>query len=174
MFSRRPKPGTGSKPLPLVLPKMRGAANLETALIEIAIPAYNEQDVLESSIRRLRTYLDQVLSLYGVDRHRRQRQHRGTWEIATRLCSELHDVKAIHLDQKGRGRAIRTAWTASQSEVVVYMDVDLSTDLDGLLPRRPRCCPATAKWPSGRGSRQDHGFYVAASGSSSRGPTTSS
>ena len=111
-----------------------GAANLETALIEIAIPAYNEQDVLESSIRRLRTYLDQsfpfTASIVIVD----NASIDATWEIATRLCSELHDVKAIHLDQKGRGRAIRTAWTASQSEVVVYMDVDLSTDLDGLLP----------------------------------------
>ena len=43
-------------------------------------------------------------------------------------------VSAIHLDQKGRGRAIRAAWTASQSEIVAYMDVDLSTHLDGLLP----------------------------------------
>jgi putative flippase GtrA len=43
-------------------------------------------------------------------------------------------VRAQHLNQRGRGRAIRHAWLASDAEVVAYMDVDLSTDLDALLP----------------------------------------
>ena len=43
-------------------------------------------------------------------------------------------VHYLHLDAKGRGRALRAAWTASPSPVVAYMDVDLSTDLDALLP----------------------------------------
>ncbi len=47
---------------------------------------------------------------------------------------ELDGVDARHLDQKGRGRALRAAWSASTSRVVAYMDVDLSTDLDALLP----------------------------------------
>jgi glycosyltransferase involved in cell wall biosynthesis len=105
-----------------------------TALVEIAIPVYNEEEILESSIRRLRTYLDQTFpfsaSIVIVD----NASVDHTWEVAQRLCREFKGVSAIHLDQKGRGRAIRTAWTASQSEVVAYMDVDLSTDLDGLLP----------------------------------------
>ncbi len=106
----------------------------EVALVEIAIPVYNEQEVLESNVRRLRSYLDRCFpfstSIVIVD----NASVDGTWEVATRLCEELSGVGAIHLDQKGRGRAIRTAWTASRSEVVAYMDVDLSTDLDGLLP----------------------------------------
>jgi glycosyltransferase involved in cell wall biosynthesis len=112
----------------------RDGSNPPPALVEIAIPVYNEEGVLESSIRRLRSYLDRTFpfsaSIVIVDNASVDR----TWEIATRLCSELTGVKAIHLDQKGRGRAIRTAWTASSSQVVAYMDVDLSTDLDGLLP----------------------------------------
>ena len=43
-------------------------------------------------------------------------------------------VRCLHLDEKGRGRALRTAWSASDAHVVAYMDVDLSTDLDALLP----------------------------------------
>ena len=39
-----------------------------------------------------------------------------------------------HLDRKGRGLALRESWGASEAAVVVYMDVDLSTGLDGLLP----------------------------------------
>ena len=102
--------------------------------VEIAIPVYNEQEVLESSIRRLRSYLDDsfpfTASIVIVD----NASVDDTWAIAERLCDELDGVTAIHLDQKGKGRAIRAAWTLSPSEIVAYMDVDLSTDLDGLLP----------------------------------------
>jgi len=103
-------------------------------LVEIAIPVYNEEEALEASIRRLRAYLDDAFPFTAgiviVDNASTD----STWAIATRLCEEIPGVTAIHLDQKGRGRAIRTAWTASTSEIVAYMDVDLSTDLDGLLP----------------------------------------
>ena len=40
----------------------------------------------------------------------------------------------LHLDEKGRGRALRAAWSASEATVLAYLDVDLSTDLAGLLP----------------------------------------
>jgi Glycosyl transferase family 2 len=57
-----------------------------------------------------------------------------TWAIARRLSQELDDVRALHLDQKGRGRALRRACSDTDAAVVAYMDVDLSTDLDALLP----------------------------------------
>lgn len=38
----------------------------------------------------------------------------------------------MHLKHKGRGLALRAAWGTSNANVVAYMDVDLSTDLDGL------------------------------------------
>jgi glycosyltransferase involved in cell wall biosynthesis len=110
------------------------AAETDVALVEIAVPVYNEEGSLESSIRRLRAYLDASFpfsaSIVVVDNASTD----STWEIATRLSTEIEGMSAIRLAQKGRGRAIRTAWMASQSEVVAYMDVDLSTDLDGLLP----------------------------------------
>jgi glycosyltransferase involved in cell wall biosynthesis len=103
-------------------------------LVDIAIPVYNEEGGLESSVRRLRTYLDQSFpfsaSIVIVDNASTD----STWAIASRLSGEMVGVSALRLAQKGRGRAIRTAWTASRAEVVAYMDVDLSTDLDGLLP----------------------------------------
>ena len=40
----------------------------------------------------------------------------------------------MRLEQKGRGRALRAAWSASDARVVCYMDIDLSTDLRALLP----------------------------------------
>ena len=40
---------------------------------------------------------------------------------------------AVHLERRVADR-VRTAWSASAAPVVAYMDVDLSTDLDALLP----------------------------------------
>ena len=40
----------------------------------------------------------------------------------------------MHLPEKGRGRALRSVWSESDAAVLAYTDVDLSTDLAGLLP----------------------------------------
>ena len=58
----------------------------------------------------------------------------ATWVIADRLARELPEVRAVHMELPGRGRALRTIWSQSGAEVLAYMDVDLSTDLNALLP----------------------------------------
>ena len=54
--------------------------------------------------------------------------------MARALTLMLDQVTVVHLERKGRGRALRAAWTASDADVLCYMDVDLSTDLRALLP----------------------------------------
>ena len=58
----------------------------------------------------------------------------ATWVIADRLARELPEVRAVHMELPGRGRALRAIWSQSEAEVLAYMDVDLSTDLNALLP----------------------------------------
>lgn len=41
-------------------------------------------------------------------------------------------LRVLHLDQAGRGRALQEAWLGSEADVLSYMDVDLSTDLQHL------------------------------------------
>ena len=53
-----------------------------------------------------------------------------TLAIANGLKKKYADVDCIHLDKKGRGRALRKAWTHTTADIVSYMDVDLSTDLE--------------------------------------------
>ena len=48
---------------------------------------------------------------------------------AAPLCDQT-----VHLEQPGRGRALRSVWWVSSADVLAYMDVDLSTDLNALLP----------------------------------------
>ena len=73
-------------------------------------------------------------------------------------ATTLDGVEAVRLEAKGRGRALRAAWEASDAAVLAYMDVDLSTDLAGLLP-------LVAPLVSGHsdlaiGSRRAHGSRV--------------
>ena len=43
-------------------------------------------------------------------------------------------TRVIRLGQRGRGRALKQAWSTSTADVVAYMDVDLSTGLESLRP----------------------------------------
>ncbi|HWC38202.1 MAG TPA: dolichyl-phosphate beta-glucosyltransferase [Acidimicrobiales bacterium] len=105
-----------------------------TATVEVAVPVHNEERHLERSVRRLRHYLDERFPLTTVVTIADNASTDHTWSIASRLAGELEGVRAIHLDRKGRGRALRAVWGASRARVVAYMDVDLATDLDALLP----------------------------------------
>lgn len=104
------------------------------ATVEVVVPVYNEERDLGPNIRRLRGYLDQWFPFDSVVTIADNASTDGTWEIARHLAAEIPGVSAIHLDAKGRGRALRAAWSTSTADVVAYMDVDLSTDLDALLP----------------------------------------
>jgi len=98
------------------------------------VPVYNEQVVLEVSVRRLNDYLSAHLPFSYRITIVDNASTDDTWNVATALSRELPHVSARRLDQKGRGRALRQSWLASDAAVVSYMDVDLSTDLAAFLP----------------------------------------
>ncbi len=105
----------------------------ETA-VEIVVPVYNEAADLGRSIERLHRYLSEQFPLSWSVTIADNASTDSTWGIACELARTLKGVRAVHLDRKGRGRALREVWSASTARVVAYMDVDLSTDLDALLP----------------------------------------
>jgi glycosyltransferase involved in cell wall biosynthesis len=128
-------PGTAAVSVAPAAPTIFGAPALEMAAplaVEIVVPVYNEQPVLEASVRRLRGYLEQHFSFSSRITIADNASTDSTFEIAQALAQELDSVEALHLESKGRGRALRTAWMRSDAEVVAYMDVDLSTDLSAL------------------------------------------
>jgi glycosyltransferase involved in cell wall biosynthesis len=103
-------------------------------VVEVTIPVFNEEDIIEASTRRLRSYLDESFPFDTTIRIVDNASTDGTWDVAVRLANTLPGVSAVHLDEKGKGRAVRAAWSSSSAQIVCYMDIDLSTDLDGLLP----------------------------------------
>ena len=113
-----------------------GAARVDTERVdvEIVVPVYNEQAALAASVHRLHAYLRQEFPLSWRITIADNASTDDTWPIAQHLAATLPGVAAVHLDAKGRGRALAEVWSRSRSAVVAYTDVDLSTDLKALLP----------------------------------------
>ncbi len=116
------------------LPRPQDEDRTSAPDLEIVIPVYNEARQLAASVTALRGFLDSSFPLATVVTIADNASTDDTWAIATGLATSLPGVQALHLDRKGRGRALRAAWTASRAPVVGYMDVDLATGLDALLP----------------------------------------
>jgi putative flippase GtrA len=102
--------------------------------VDIVIPVHNEQVDLERSVLRLYAHMRSALPYTFRITIADNASTDLTWEIACRLARQVPEVRAVRLDQKGRGRALRQAWAGSDAQVLAYMDVDLSTDLAALLP----------------------------------------
>jgi glycosyltransferase involved in cell wall biosynthesis len=102
--------------------------------VEIVVPVHNEERTLAPSIRRLHRFLTTEFPFSWRIVIADNASTDGTPEVATLLARELPSVSWLQIERKGRGRALRAAWSASDARVVSYMDVDLSTDLRALLP----------------------------------------
>jgi putative flippase GtrA len=102
--------------------------------VDIVVPVRNEERDLAPSVRRLVGYLRNGFPFRARVTIADNGSTDATWAIATQLARELPEVRAVHMDQPGRGRALRAIWSESDAEVLAYMDVDLSTDLNALLP----------------------------------------
>jgi putative flippase GtrA len=101
---------------------------------EIVIPVRNEERDLPVSVRRLDAYLRDHFPFTASITIADNGSTDGTWPRALALARELPAVRAVRLEPPGRGGALRSVWCRSDAEVVAYMDVDLSTDLNALLP----------------------------------------
>jgi putative flippase GtrA len=102
--------------------------------VEIVVPVHNEEQDLAPSIERLHEYLSASFPFTWRIVIADNASSDDTLAEAHRLADKYAGVDVMHLAAKGRGRALRLAWSASPATVVAYMDVDLSTDLAGLLP----------------------------------------
>src|ERR1700730_16843656 len=101
----------------------------EVPTIDVVIPAYNDERDLAGNMRRLHAYLADELPFTARITIADTASSDGTWPLALRLANELSNVRALHLNQKGRARAVAAAWLTSSARIVAYMDVDRSTDL---------------------------------------------
>ena len=103
-------------------------------LVEVVLPVYNEENDLPGSVSTLVSFLQDNAPWAWRILIADNASTDSTFNVATALAKNYHQVHVLHLDEKGRGRALKSAWLNSDADVVCYMDVDLSTDLAALLP----------------------------------------
>jgi glycosyltransferase involved in cell wall biosynthesis len=104
------------------------------AVLDVVVPVFNEETDLPGCVRRLHAHLTRAFPYSFRITIADNASTDRTLAVAHELAHELPRVRAVHLAQKGRGRALAAVWSASDAPVLAYMDVDLSTDLGGLLP----------------------------------------
>ena len=100
------------------------------ATVDLVLPVYNEEAILERST-------ETVLAWTGAHPEHEWRiviadnaSVDGTRAIAEELeARHPGRVTLLHIPVKGRGIALRIAFLTSHADVSAYMDVDLSTDI---------------------------------------------
>ncbi|MBN9158448.1 bifunctional glycosyltransferase family 2/GtrA family protein [Microbacterium sp.] len=109
--------------------------NQDPALdLDVVVPVHNERDTLEQCIALLHEHLRAEEPASWRITIADNASTDGTAELADALAARLSGVVAVHLTEKGRGRALKAVWSESPAEVLVYLDEDLSTDLRALRP----------------------------------------
>jgi len=102
-------------------------------MLEVVIPVHNEEAALDRAIAEVTRALDGLPWTWQVTIADNASTD-ATPLIARQLARHYAGVSVVTLPEKGRGRALKRVWSTSGAEVLVYMDVDLSTDLNALLP----------------------------------------
>ena len=117
----------GSSPSPLI-------SNHKTmTTLDIVIPGLNEEKILANTVDTLSEFVTSHMADYDwriviADNGSTD----ATQEIGRRLAGQSSALQYLRLEQRGRGRALKHAWTQSDADVMAYMDMDLATGLAAL------------------------------------------
>lgn len=122
-------PGPGALPARAPLAPVPGVP-----VLDVVIPVFNEEKDLGPCVRRLHEHLTRTFPYPFRITIADNASTDHTPEVAAGLAAAVEGVRSTRLEEKGRGRALRTVWSHSEAPVLAYMDVDLSTDLNALLP----------------------------------------
>jgi putative flippase GtrA len=106
----------------------------DTPVLDIVVPVFNEERDLAPCVRRLFAHLSGSFPYRFRITIANNASTDGTAAVADELARAIPEVVAVHLAEKGRGRALHQVWSASDAAVFAYLDVDLSTDLNALSP----------------------------------------
>jgi glycosyltransferase involved in cell wall biosynthesis len=98
--------------------------------VEIVVPVRDEAATLESNVEALVAWLVAHAAFSWRVVIAENGSSDATATIARGIAARDERIGVLELDVAGRGGALRAAWLASEAQVVAYMDVDLSTNLE--------------------------------------------
>jgi len=113
--------------------KMNAKTRLKSSVeVSVVFPAYNEADALEATVEKVTKALNEFTHSYEVI-IAEDGSTDGTDKKAAALAEKHPFIKHVHREKRlGRGNALKNAFKQSSGEVLVYMDLDLATDLKHL------------------------------------------
>mgnify|MGYP002859446995 FL=1 len=99
--------------------------------VQLVLPVYNEQQILPESVSKLRGWcLDHPEYDWQITIANNASTD-DTLAVARKLALTYEDLVTVHdIGVKGRGIALKTVWLTSEADIVAYMDIDLSTDIN--------------------------------------------
>ncbi|MBI4028835.1 MAG: glycosyltransferase [Candidatus Blackburnbacteria bacterium] len=127
--------------------------------LDVSVPVYNEEKDLPRTIPILYKYLSDNFKaydwrLYILDNGPSKDK---TGEVSKTLAKKYKNLEYVLIPRPGRGNALKEMWLQSKADVSVYMDVDLSSDLNFL----PQLVEALFEGADiAIGSRLKRGAYV--------------
>jgi glycosyltransferase involved in cell wall biosynthesis len=98
-------------------------------ILSVILPVYNECNRLEACVDRLDKYLLEEFDHYEIIIIE-DNSTDGSYEIALHIAGANENVVLMHNERRlGRGTSLATAIKKARGDLVVYMDVDLATDI---------------------------------------------
>jgi glycosyltransferase involved in cell wall biosynthesis len=97
--------------------------------VSVVLPAYNEANTLESTVPKIMDALEEITPSYEII-VAEDGSTDGTDKVAALLSRRYPCVKHLHREKRlGRGTALNNAFKTAEGKVLVYMDVDLATNV---------------------------------------------
>ncbi len=97
--------------------------------ISVVLPAYNEVDSLDKAVPRIMKTLEEITPSYEII-VAEDGSTDGTDKVAALLSKRYSRVKHLHKEERlGRGAALNNAFKKARGIILVYMDVDLATNV---------------------------------------------
>jgi len=98
--------------------------------VDIVVPVFNAERVLPASVAELAAFVAGASGFAGHIVIADNASTDRTLAVARELARERANVEVMHVAEQGRGRALKAAWARSRADVLSYMDVDLSSNLN--------------------------------------------
>ncbi len=99
-------------------------------MILITLPVFNEEKIIEKNVEIIRNFLIETFH----DNTQIIIADNGSTDLtpekSKKLSEKYSDIRYVYIYEKGRGRALRNALSKSNADVLSYMDIDISTNLE--------------------------------------------
>jgi len=118
---------TGLALVAMARERRRAAPDLKSgALVSVLIPAFNEERVIERSVRHVLESTGVAVEVIVIDDGSKDR----TSEIVERAFADEPRVRLLKLDNGGKARALNRGLALARSDIVVALDADTQFEPD--------------------------------------------